>query len=404
MSSIDQPEWTGSGFPGASGPDPLSAEMGERIREAWEAGTLVLPLRRADVPVRLQGMTKRVLPTGLAGPATVDLAGVGERFAVWCVQPEGNGPLAVRIPHVGPDELAQGLAQEMAALTLASAGIGPEPVAFHDDAVTSPLGQPYVCTSYTEGEVLPVRDWSPEHLTAHARRLAHLHEVTAPGRGPLQLADDPLGAVLEDGVPLVEEVREQARVWHERAGQEITSEGLSPFVDAMLARVEAEAALFEELDRSVLVHGDLCATNVLWSPEGGSSAPHDAADPGGPSRPGAPGDPRFIDFEWAQADDPARDLAIIGGTVHGGPWYVPMDTEAVEEFVHAYVDERRALGDRSAACTDVSGILRRMRVWTAYERTAMLVHVARLAPDSRRHREVLPTLRGTLARELDVTL
>ena len=42
----------------------------------------------------------------------------------------------------------------------------------------------------------------------------------------------------------------------------------------------------------------------------------------------------------------------------------------------------------------------RMRAWTAYERTAMLVHVASRAATRASHRQVLPVLRGTLAAEL----
>ena len=58
---------------------------------------------------------------------------------------------------------------------------------------------------------------------------------------------------------------------------------------------------------------------------------------------------------------------------------------------------------RSASTTSrpLSSVLReRMRAWTAYERTAMLVHVASRAATRASHRQVLPVLQGTLAAEL----
>ena len=136
------------------------------------------------------------------------------------------------------------------------------------------------------------------------------------------------------------------------------------------------------LAASALCHGDLCATNILWE--------HGA---GGPTA-------RYIDFEWAQGDDPARDLAILGGAVHGGPWYVPLAEEQVAAFVEEYVRARGELGEVPAGIADVGALRERMRAWTAYERTAMLVHVASRAATRASHRQVLPVLQGTLAAEL----
>ena len=102
----------------------------------------------------------------------------------------------------------------------------------------------------------------------------------------------------------------------------------------------------------------------------------------------------------AQGDDPARDLAIIGGPVHGGPWYVPLAEEQVTAFVDEYVRARGELGEVPAGIADVGALRERMRAWTAYERTAMLVHVASRAATRASHRQVLPVLQGTLAAEL----
>src|SRR5699024_7093633 len=91
----------------------------------------------------------------------------------------------------------------------------------------------------------------------------------------------------------------------ERHGALLAEHGLEPFLEAALTGVAGIEDQIASLEGFSLCHGDLCATNILWA---GTDA--------------ASSDPRvqYIDFEWAQGDDPARDLAIIGGRVHGGPW------------------------------------------------------------------------------------
>jgi len=369
--------------------DPASPAMGELLVEAWRTGTLVLPLRGDDSPVRLPGLHRSVLPPSLSGQARVALAGVGERFAAWRVIPQENAPVIVRIPHVAPDELHQDLAHEIAALTLLPAEVGPEPIAVHDDPASSPLGHPYVVTTEMPGTAAAPSAWTEAHLRAHAEHLAHLHAVPAPGRGPVSLGTDPWAAVAPGPQHLLPEVEEEARSWQEAHGAVIAEHGLGPLLEAALDVVAAVEGQFAQLDGFVLAHGDLCATNILW----------DGRDEAG-------GRPRvqYIDFEWAQGDDPARDLAILGGAVHGGPWYVPLNEEQVAGFVGAYVRSRRELGEVPDSVTDLVSLRERMRAWTAYERSAMLVHVASRAATRSSHRRVLPVLRGTLAAELGVGL
>lgn len=373
----------------AAGPtplDPASPAMGERIAEAWRRGTLVLPLRADDAsPVRLPGLHRSTLPSSLSGRARVSLAGVGERFAAWRVTPQENAPVIVRIAHVAPEELHQDLAHEIAALTLIPPEVGPAPIAVHDEASTSPLGHPYVVTTAVPGVAAAPETWTGDHLRAHARLLARLHAVTAPGRGPVSLGQEPWAAVPVGPQQLLAEVEAEVGAWRARHGALLAEHGLEPLLEATLERVAGIEDQIAALDGFALCHGDLCATNILW----------EGADP-------ATGDPRvqYIDFEWAQGDDPARDLAIIGGRVHGGPWYVPLEEEQVARFVEEYVRSRGELGEVPAAVADVGALRERMRAWTAYDRTAMLVHVASRAATRATHRRVLPVLRATLAEEL----
>lgn len=368
--------------------DPASPAMGELLVEAWRNGTLMLPLRDGSSPVRLPGMHKSILPTSLSGPARVSLAGVGERFAAWGVIPQQNAPVIVRIPHVSPAELHQDLAHEIAALTLTPPEVGPEPIAVHDDPGTSPLGHPFVVTSEISGTAAAPEVWTGAHLAAHAEHLARLHAVPAPGRGPVTLGMDPWAAITPGPQSLLAEVQGEVAAWHEAHSTVIAEHALESFLEAALERVAAVDPEIAQLDGFVLAHGDLCSTNILW--ERGS---------------GQPRTPRvqYIDFEWAQGDDPARDLAIIGGSVHGGPWYVPLGEEQVSAFVTRYVRARSEHGEVPDSVSDVGALRERMRAWTAYERTAMLVHVASRAATRASHRRVLPVLRRTLAAELGIT-
>lgn len=388
-------------------PPAHAPEMGQRILAAWADGTLVMPLGRSEEPLRLPGMPKRILPPGVAGEARIELVGVGEHFAVWRLDPHDNGPIAVRIPHVPQSELVQPMRHEVAALTLAPGSVGPAPFAFHEDPDTSPLGRAYVAVEFMPGAPLPPSAWSPAHLAEHARVLARLHAVPAPGRGRVQLGKDPWALVPASPHRLLPEAEQLAQWVREAAEGAIRPKRLARILDAMLARVEALDPLLAELDGFVLAHGDLCATNVMWD----DGAGRDSAGREGAGRDSADGEgaadarelsARYIDFEWAQGDDPARDLAIIGGAVHAGPWYVPMDEDAVAAFVREYARTRAETGEAPASARDPEALRERMRLWTAFERTGMLGHVARRSRSADAYAQLLPQLRDTLEVELGV--
>ncbi|MGO2824878.1 phosphotransferase family protein [Brachybacterium alimentarium] len=363
--------------------DPASPALGEQLREAWRAGALLRPTGTGQLapsgPGRDGSESAAATPSG---EAQVSLAGVGERFAAWRVVPQRGAAVIVRVPHVAPDELTQDLGQEIAALSLLPASVGPAPVVAHEDPATSPIGHAFVVASDVPGTAAAPEAWTDLELAAHADVLARLHSVPAPGRGPVGLGPDPWAAVPRGAQSLLTEVEEEVAAWRSAHGPVIAEHGLEPFLEAALARVATIEQDLAALDGFVLAHGDLCATNILWE--------HGA---GGPTA-------RYIDFEWAQGDDPARDLAIIGGAVHGGPWYVPLDPDQVTAFVDAYVRARSRAGELPASVADTASLRDRMRAWIAYERTAMLVHVASRASTRSLHRRVLPILRGTLAQEL----
>ncbi|MGP9694147.1 phosphotransferase [Brachybacterium sp. AOP25-B2-12] len=340
-------------------------EVGRRILAAWRDGTLVP--RGPDTPGPRP-----------AEDSGIEVIGVGESFAAWAICSPGHPGVTVRVPWRDPEDLAQPLGREIAALRHVPPGLGPLPLALWDDPASSPIGRPCLVTAFVPGRVLAPTDWSPRHLRAHARALARLHTASMPGRGPLLGAPDTAG-LAPGPMSILAEADGAFAWWHEHHPEVADRADVAPLLAAARGRCAQAEPAFARNDAYVLAHGDLCATNVVWE---------DDAE-------GAPR-PRFIDFEWAQADDRARDLAIIGGPVHGGPWYVPLDDGALEDLLRTYVDAAR--GYDPTAIPDVDDLRARRDAWVAYERTAMLLHVTRRAAEGDpAHRAALPVLRSSLA-------
>ncbi|MCG7310837.1 phosphotransferase family protein [Brachybacterium sp. ACRRE] len=419
-------------------PPAASAPMGERIRRAWQDETLLLPLRDASHTRRLPGQPKHSRLAGLGGAAQVELLGTGETFAAWHLCAANGTELLVRIPWHEP---AHPLADELAALTRLPPDVGPEPVALHESAEESPLGAPYLVTTPVPGRILAPSQWTRSHLLAHARRLAQLHRTATPGRGPVSLGEDPW-ARMETGRLSLPDLFESDT---QSVGADVLAAIGGPgILRAAARRLRKTDAAFDGLEGFVLSHGDLCATNIVWdAARPGADGSAEALDD--PTRPEASSDsrsgpaaplPRYIDFEWAMGDDPARDLAIIGGAVHGGPWYLPLDEEAIDALISAYVAAREQLareggehprfeGQQPATPAtavgpatgpaaghaglpveplDPTGLRVRRDAWEVFEKTAMLLHVAGRVTERRaaddQYSTALPILRNTLRARL----
>lgn len=346
-----------------------SPAMGERIAAACARG---------DLPAAAGA------PRGAAAIPEVRLLGTGETFAAWRIGPARGAALTLRLPWraLDPAMAARSLEREAAALDVLPPGVGPRLIALHPRAGTSPLGLPCILTTHVPGRVLAPERWTAAHLRAHADLVARLHNRSLPARGPVDAvpaADPPRPfSILADA----EQALGALRAEHPAV---LARDGLPDLVAAALrvcAAADPACGRIGDEDGWVLAHGDLSATNVLWR-----------------TAPGGAPLPDLIDLEWAQADDRARDLAIIGGAVHGGPWYVPMDERAIEAFLDAYLERTRAL--RPDLVIDPRALRIRRRGWEAYERTAMTLHVAaRAAEGSALHARVLPGLRRLLERRL----
>ena len=268
---------------GADAP-PLAGtddDIAPRIKAAVDAG-------------ELRGMT--------AGP--VERLGEGESYTAWRIG-SGERTRVLRLPRHLPHDMPRSMETEFEVLRHVPPELGTSAVAL-ETSTDNPLGTPYMVTTHVPGRPLRAADWNPRLATALAHQIARLHEALASGPPPSAAF-----------VPSAGEQGEELLTWwgahHPEALADPRVRALLPAWRRELARL---APAFETVPTHPLIHGDAVATNVVLGPDGL---------------------PRLIDFEWSGPGDTAKDLALIGGRVTGGPWYLPMTPDDVAAFVAEYV-------------------------------------------------------------------
>lgn len=275
-------------------------------------------LRRIRIAVstgRLRGLPAE------PGTSEITLLGAGESYVAWRIG-SGDQARVLRVPRRSPHEMPRSMTAEFETLRRVPPELGTSAIAL-ETGVDNPLGIPYMVTTHVPGRALRATDWNPRLATALAHQIARLHEALATSPAPSAAF-----------VPSAGEQGQELLTWWGRHHPETLSDPrVSALLPAWCRELSRLAPAFEAVPTHPLIHGDVVVTNVILGPDGV---------------------PRLIDFEWSGPGDRAKDLALIGGRVIGGPWYLPMTPDDVAAFVTEYSRySRHAQRSRSQWETDV---------------------------------------------------
>lgn len=386
-SSADVRGSLGEGARGSACPARDSAPSGAELVDLDDvAGRL----RAAAEAGRIRGVPP--------GPVRLRRLGAGESYAAWLLC-SGNEERVVRIPRRPLDQLPRSMAAEFAALEQVPPDLGASAVAIAletgsggigDDGPDgpggsggpdNPLGIPYMVTTYVPGRVLAPGDWRPEFAAPLAVQIARLHLAlsTVSGESALPGAPTQLPTASQEGETLLS-------WWREHHPRTLLDPRVVALLDPWRRALGRFDPAFEGALTHPLIHGDAVLTNIVFDPAGV---------------------PRLIDFEWAGPGDPAKDLALIGGAITGGPWYAPMERTEVTAFVSEYARCVQRLSEESAqtgavpqarSCsgdpmawrpdahaTDPQALLARRDAWELLDRLPNLLYCLSRAEESPRH-------------------
>ena len=325
-----------------------------------------LPLTGNDIAPRIRAAVDAGELRGVtAGP--VERLGAGESYVAWRVG-SGEQTRVLRLPRRPPHDLPRSMQAEFEVLRRVPPELGTSAVALETGS-DNPLGTPYMVTTHVPGRALRTADWNPWFATALAHQIARLHEALAAGPAPSAAF-----------VPSADEQGEElATWWGEHHPQALTDPRVRELLPAWRRELDRLAPAFEAVPTHRLIHGDAVAPNIILGPDGL---------------------PRLIDFEWSGPGDTAKDLALIGGRVTGGPWYLSMTPDDVTAFVTEYSRySRRSRLAQDTGATDPQRLLERREAYELLDRLGNLLYCLSRPGEAR-----YGTWADELARSLSVRL
>ena len=288
-----------------------------------------------DIARRIQGAVEAGELRGVTAGPIVRL-GAGESYVAWRIG-SGDQAQVLRVPRRSPHEMPRSMTAEFETLRRVPPELGTSAIAL-ETGTDNPLGIPYMVTTHVSGRALRATDWNPRLATALAHQIARLHEALATGPAPSAAF-----------VPSAGEQGEELLTWWGRHHPEtLTDPRVSALLPAWCRELSRLAPAFEAVPTHPLIHGDVVVTNVILGPDGV---------------------PRLIDFEWSGPGDRAKDLALIGGRVIGGPWYLPMTPDDVAAFVTEY-----SRYSRHAGAIDPQQLLARRDTYELLDRMGNLLY------------------------------
>ncbi len=246
----------------------------------------------------------------LSGPGeSVELTmlGIGESNVMLLIVLANQPPLTMRIAY--REDLAdQYLPHEFHLLQQLPTGLGPHP--FVLDMSRQFLPYPFALLSFVPGT--PLVDYSAELLRAHARKIALMHQQESTGwttREKLQ-STDPF-----DFLQMFQRNVARLSSLYPDIFADATIQHLLPCLTEYFA---AHNHLFTALTRFPLIHGDLCAPNILVH-EGNVS---------------------YIDWEYSRYGDGALDFAQLAWDIANPPWQIQLTGQPLEAFFQTYLELR----------------------------------------------------------------
>lgn len=260
----------------------------------------------------------------------ISYVGHGESFDAWKIE-DVDGALPPVLARVARrTDLPKPMENEAGVLReLREAGVAPL-LHSYDSGDDNPLGMPYMVTSFVAGQEKPPAEWSLDEARAVIEHAARLHSATArPGSS--------------SGIGWLEGSLEY---WRATASDALSAEPTASVLAAAERFVRANESAFDRLEEIALVHGDLITGNVLLDE----------------------GVPNFVDWEWAEVDDVARDLALIGGQTFGGGTYMELTDTQVRELVECYA------AARDMTSRELDDLAVRRDVWMVLDRMFSSVH------------------------------
>lgn len=250
-------------------------------------------------------MQRNTLPwSGSLDTVEITMLGIGESNLMLLLALTGQPPLTMRIAY-REDIGDKYLPQEFRLLQQLPEGLGPQP--FVLDMSRRDLPYPFAILSFIPGST--PANWTEEILRAHAANIARMHQRKSATWTTRE------GQQSSAPFDFYQMFQENIARWRELSPWIFEDELIIRLLPQLNAYFHERNHLFTSLTRFSLIHGDLCAPNILV---------HE-------------GDVRYIDWEYARYGDGALDIAQLAWNIENPPWQIKLTGQPLAMFFQTYL-------------------------------------------------------------------